>query len=84
MTSKTDLKPLIIEVLVGIAPEAQGNQLDHARSFRDQFDFDSVDFLSFVTALEKKLDLKVPEIDFPRLSSLDGCVEYFEGRLSQE
>lgn len=70
------LKQMIGEVLQTVAPEAQMEQLDPAVNFRDQLDIDSVDFLTFVLALEKRSGIHIPEIDCPKLSSLNGCLSY--------
>lgn len=66
----------VVNALLEIAPEADIRTLDPAASFRDQFEIDSVDFLNLVLALEKKLGTRIPEIDYPKLSSLSGCVAY--------
>jgi len=71
------IKAAVARALAGIAPESAGEELDPAVNFRDQMDFDSMDFVAFVLALEKDLEAKVPELDYPKLSSLDGCVAYF-------
>jgi len=68
-------------VLGEIAPESAAVALDPTRAFRDQIEMDSVDFLNFVMRLEKRLGLKVPEVDYPKLASLDGCVRYLAPRL---
>lgn len=72
------IRAQVIETLLGVAPDIDKGELDPTRSFRDQFDVDSVDFLNFVLSLEKKLGVEIPEADYPKLSSLDGCVSYFE------
>jgi len=78
--NEDSLKQRIGEALRTVAPEAQLEQLDPAVNFRDQIDIDSVDFLSFVLALEKTVGIRIPEIDCPKLSSLNGCLTYFRGR----
>ena len=45
-------------------------------SFRDQLDIDSMDFLNFVIALHEKLHLEIPETDYPKLTTLNGCMEH--------
>jgi acyl carrier protein len=40
-----------------------------------------VDYLNFVLELEKQLGIKIPEIECPRLASLDGCAGYFTSKL---
>lgn len=59
-----------------VAPDADVQSIDPARNLRDQVELDSVDFLNFVTALERRLDVRIPEVDYPRLSSLEGCRRY--------
>ena len=34
--------------------------------------------MNFVLLLEKRLGLKIPEIDYPKLSSLNGCLSYLK------
>jgi acyl carrier protein len=66
----------ILEALGEAAPDVDTTALDPEKNFRDQFDFDSVDFLAFALALEKRFDRKIPELDYPKLSSLAGCRAY--------
>lgn len=75
--NEEEIKAAVARALAGVAPESAGEKLEPAVNFRDQMDFDSMDFVAFVLALEKDLGVKVPELDYPKLSSLDGCVAYF-------
>jgi len=68
----------ILEALAEAAPGSDVSSINPAINFRDQIEIDSIDFLNFVLLLEKKLDLKVPEIDYPKLSSLDGCLSFLD------
>ncbi|HTK87096.1 MAG TPA: phosphopantetheine-binding protein [Nitrospiraceae bacterium] len=72
----------MLNLLGEVAPEADLTTLKPDRSFRDQLDIDSMDFLDFV-ALHKEFHLEVPESDYPQLVSVDGCVGYLERKLSQ-
>ncbi len=45
-------------------------------AFRDQLDLDSMDLLNFVVALHATLQVEIPERDYPRLATLDSCVDY--------
>ena len=74
--NNTEITEGVVDALLQVAPETDIRTLDPAVSFRDQFEIDSVDFLNFVLTLEKKLDTKIPAMDFPKLSSLDGFVDY--------
>ncbi len=72
-------RELVLEVLGEVAPDADLRRLDAETSFRDQFDLDSIDFLNLVLRIEKRLDTRIPEVDYPKLSSLDGAVAYLSG-----
>jgi acyl carrier protein len=67
---------LVLETLGRVAPDLDPAALDPDAAFRDQFEIDSVDFLNFVLALEQALGRRIPEGDWPRLSSLNGCLAY--------
>lgn len=66
----------ILDLLGGVAPEASLEQLKAQLPFRKQFQFDSVDFLKFILGLEEKIGIKISELDYPALASLDGCRTY--------
>lgn len=67
----------ILEALQEVAPDIDSNALDDHTAFRDQCEIDSIDFLNFILILESKLAIKIPEMDYPKLSSLGGCTAYF-------
>lgn len=35
-----------------------------------------MDFLNFITALHDRLGVNVPELDYPKLTTVDGAVAY--------
>ena len=43
---------------------------------REELDIDSMDFMSYVTALHRELGLDVAEKDYAKLVSIDGAVEH--------
>ncbi|MFC1665432.1 acyl carrier protein [Pseudomonadota bacterium] len=71
-----ELKLEIINTLIDVIPELDPDKLDPRINFRDQYAIDSIDYISFVMGLEKKLNTSIPESDYPKLSSLVGCLEY--------
>ncbi|MCG6862371.1 MAG: phosphopantetheine-binding protein [Chromatiaceae bacterium] len=73
---ENSLRGQIIESLTKVAPDVDQGVLDPDINFRDQFEIDSVDFLGFVLDLEKKLGIKIPEVDYPKLSGMSGCLTY--------
>ncbi len=80
--TRDEIRSITLEVLGQIAPEADLEALDPAQSFRDQFELDSVDYLNFVLTLAQRLDVQIPEMECPRLSSLNACVDYLADRLA--
>ncbi len=74
--SKTELRLIILQAIRQIAPESDAEHIDPNIPFRDQFDFDSVDFVNLVELLQKALQRKIPEIDYPCLATLNGCLAY--------
>ncbi|HEY7671662.1 MAG TPA: acyl carrier protein [Gammaproteobacteria bacterium] len=79
--SHPDLRQTVIEALLEVAPDVDASALDATRAFREQFDFDSMDTLSFVIALHQRLGIDIPERDYPQLLSLDGTVRYLAAHL---
>ena len=76
--SHDDVRTTILSTLSEIAPNVDVETIQDEIVFRDQFDFDSLDFLRFVTALDQRLQIRVDEADYPRLSSLKGCIDYLD------
>ncbi len=74
--NQTEAKNLIIDVLAGIAPEADFAVLPGKAQLRDELDLDSMDFLNFIAALHERAKIDIPEVDYPRLATLDGAVGY--------
>ena len=71
-----------LRLLGNIAPEADLASLKPAVSFRDQLDIDSMDLQNFVIALYKHFAVDIPERDYPKLMTLDGCVTYLSAALA--
>lgn len=67
------MRAAILRALEQAAPGAKTDGLDPKLPFRDQFDFDSVDFINFVFAIEREFGVTVAELDCPLLSTLEGC-----------
>ena len=74
------LRRKVLAVLATVAPELDAAALDPAVNFRDQMDFDSMDFLNFAIGLHKAFGVDIPETDYPKLFSLAGCLAYFGER----
>jgi acyl carrier protein len=75
-----DLRATIVRVLGDIAPEADLTALKPDVAFREQLDLDSMDVLNFVVGLHGALGVEIPESDYPKLATLDACVDYLQAR----
>lgn len=73
---REQIRGIVIGFLGQIAPEADLTSLEPDTTFRDQYEFDSIDCLNLIKAIEKELGISVPEADYPRLATLNGCVRY--------
>jgi acyl carrier protein len=71
----------VLRLLGDIAPEADLTQLKPDVGIRDQLDVDSMDFLNFVIALHETLHVEIPETDYPKMATLDGCVNHLAALL---
>lgn len=74
--TKDETREVVLRVLGRIAPEADLSQLKPKLRIRDQLDIDSMDLLNFVIGIHKELHVDIPEADYPKLATLDGCLGY--------
>lgn len=77
--NEQQLKELVFTCIGKIAPEADLASLQPDVRFRDQFPFDSVDCMNLMNMFAKELDVTIPEVDYPQLSTLNGCIRYLLG-----
>jgi acyl carrier protein len=82
MLTESQIKNTAIEIIRKIAPEADIVNLDPEMRFRDQFDFDSVDFMNFAMSLQSQLKVDISEEDYPQLATLKGCISYVKSKSS--
>ena len=71
-----DIRRVIIDELRNIAPETEPGAIDPAADIREALDIDSMDFLNFVIALHERLRVDIPEVDYAKLRTIDGGVDY--------
>ena len=79
--TRDEIRTTIRTILGGIAPDVDLGQVRPDLDLRDELDIDSMDFLRFVVGLHEKLGVDVPESDYARIRTLNGCVGYVAGRL---
>jgi acyl carrier protein len=80
--NRDQVKQRVLRVLGEIAPEADPATIEPGEALREQLDIDSVDLLTFVIGLHKEFEIEIPESDYPKLATLDACVEYLGARAS--
>ena len=76
------ISAVLREELGNIAPEIDMNLVDPSADLRDALDINSMDFLNFVTAIHHRLGIDIPEIDYPKLMTLDAAASYLEAKLA--
>jgi len=80
--TRDDITAVLIDELDRIAPEIDATGLDPDADLCEELDIDSMDFLNLVTALHERLDLDIPEIDYPNLATFGHAVDYLTQRLA--
>lgn len=76
-------RTIVRDSLAAVAPNVDIAQLDSNVHFRDQFDFDSVDQLNFVSQLKRQLSVKISKLDYPQYASINSCVMHLEKALDR-
>jgi len=80
--TRDEITSTVVDALTRVAPEIDPASIQAGVSFRDQLDLDSMDFLNFVLALHERLGIDIPEVDYPRLYSLEGAVSYLAAKVT--
>lgn len=71
-----DVRTKIMDIIADIALDDDVSGIDDGVSLREQLDLDSMDFLDIVMELKKRHKVEVPQEDYPRLATMNSCVEY--------
>ena len=79
--SNIDVDAVLREELGNIAPEVDLKTIDPSADLREALDIDSMDFLNFITAIHHRLGVDIPEIEYPKLVTLDGAFHYLRAKL---
>ena len=80
--NEANLKKVLTDAILEIAPEADFETLDPQDELREQLDLDSMDFLNVMIALHEKLAIDIPEADYPKLFTLNDAIAYLAKKLS--
>ena len=79
--TRDDVTAVLIDELCRIAPEIDATGIDPSTDLREELDIDSMDFLNLVTALGERLQIDIPETDYPNLAVFGHAVGYLAQRL---
>jgi acyl carrier protein len=71
-----EVKKIVVDIIADVAMDEDVSGIDETQSLRDQLDLDSMDFLDIVMELKKQHQINVPQEDYPKLATLQSCVEY--------
>ena len=81
--TRTELRETALAALGELAPEVDLSTIDGDELLQEVLDLDSFDFLRFVQALHDATGVDVPEVDYPRIATLDGVVDYLDAHAAR-
>ena len=76
--TRTKIEEQVLEALGAVVPATKSRVLDRKVLIRDQVDLDSMDFLEFVLAIERRFAVHVPPASYPLFATVEhavGCLE---------
>jgi acyl carrier protein len=79
--SPAEIREEILDILSEIAPDEDLSSIDDSKSFREQLEMDSMDFLDIVMELRKRHRVQIPEGEYGNLASMGSTVSYLEPKM---
>lgn len=76
-----EIKPTVLDILRGIAPEMDPGTLDPDENIRQVLDIDSFDALNFFVRINEAFGISIPESDYGRLNTMSQILGYLSSRL---
>lgn len=76
-----EIRTIVLNELTGIAPDIDESTLDANADLREDYDLDSMDSLTLITALHKRFGVNIPDTDYDQLASVNGIVAYLGRKL---
>lgn len=71
-----EARAAVAAALRRIIPDADLEAIGDAAPFRSELELDSLDFLSFVESLSGATGIRIDEVDYPRLGTIEDCVRF--------
>jgi acyl carrier protein len=78
-----EISSALLEELGNVAPELELDSVPPGADLSEELDLDSMDFLNWIAALHRRLQVDIPELDYPKLRSLDAATRYLASRLAR-
>ena len=79
-----EIRQAVIDIIEELADDDDLSELDDNVRIREQVDLDSMDFLDIIMELRKRYGVKVPEEDYMKLSTMQGCIDYLQPLLADK
>ena len=83
MVTNAEVRTKVLDIIADIALDDDVTAIKDDVALREQLDLDSLDFLDIVMELKKRHKIEVPQEDYPRLASMQSCVEYLAPKFNQ-
>ncbi|MDH4132021.1 MAG: acyl carrier protein [Gemmatimonadota bacterium] len=80
--TREEIRAAVLDAIVAVVPGTRQSDIKDETPIRDQLDMDSMDFINFVVELDERLAVAVPESDYGRLATVNGCIEYLARTLA--
>jgi acyl carrier protein len=77
----SEIRDEILDILSEIAPDEDLSGLDDSKSFREQLELDSMDFLDIVMELRKRHRVQIAEDEYGNLASMASTVTFLEPKM---
>lgn len=69
-------RTVVIDAIMSVAPDTAPSTIDPTEDVWYALDLDSMDQLNIMVAIGERTGVEIPEIDYPRLESIDQLTNY--------
>jgi acyl carrier protein len=76
-----EIRAAALQELLNVAPDLAEETIPFDADLRETLDLDSMDFVNWVAALHRRLGVDIPELDYPKLRTLNAAAAYLRARL---
>ena len=80
--TRTQIRARLTAILRRFLPEFDPKALAPDASLRKALAADSMDVLNFVVAIHDELGIDIPEEDYPKIDTLDDCLDYLAAAIA--